>query len=178
MNTLVSLSSMMWSTASMSNTEGHLAELLATEFQEWQLIVLTHDHIFFEHIRRRAPDWQIQEFTSWSYDEGPRTVGYQTGALLEKARERLQADDLQGAATKGRRLNVWKNSTAAGHAQAAVPRSGQRVNLVQVVAGADKVSFLLRKLRSEPAETLSHPFPKFASLTIDRRAYIIDRAKQ
>lgn len=82
---------------------GHLAELLAGEFQGWQLIVLTHDHIFYEHLRRRAPQWHTMEISSWSFEEGPRLLGYDTGGLLEKARDRLESGDFQGAATKARR---------------------------------------------------------------------------
>jgi DNA repair exonuclease SbcCD ATPase subunit len=37
---------------------GRLAELLADGFADWQLIVLTHDQQFFEHLSRRAPSWR------------------------------------------------------------------------------------------------------------------------
>ena len=46
---------------------GRLAELLADGFSERQLIVLTHDQPFFEHLSRRAPSWRRLEFTSWSH---------------------------------------------------------------------------------------------------------------
>ena len=57
---------------------GRLAELLADGFSEWQLIVLTHDQPFFEHLSRRAPSWRRLEFTSWSHASGPRTTQYET----------------------------------------------------------------------------------------------------
>jgi len=82
---------------------GRLAELLADGFTDWQLIVLTHDQQFFEHLSRRAPSWRKIEFTSWSHTSGPRTTKYETSGRLAAARERLQSDDVQGAATKGRR---------------------------------------------------------------------------
>ena len=82
---------------------GRLAELLADGFGEWQLIVLTHDQQFFEHLSRRAPAWRKIEFTSWSHTSGPRTTKYETSGMLAAARERLHGDDIQGAATKGRR---------------------------------------------------------------------------
>ena len=82
---------------------GRLAELLADGFGEWQLIVLTHDQQFFEHLSRRAPSWRKIEFTSWSHASGPRTTRYETSGTLAAARERLQSGDVQGAATKGRR---------------------------------------------------------------------------
>jgi len=82
---------------------GRLAELLADGFAEWQLIVLTHDQQFFEHLSRRAPAWRKIEFTSWSHATGPRTTKYETSGMLAAAGERLQSGDVQGAATKGRR---------------------------------------------------------------------------
>jgi energy-coupling factor transporter ATP-binding protein EcfA2 len=82
---------------------GRLAELLADGFGDWQLIVLTHDQQFFEHLSRRAPSWRKIEFTSWSYASGPRTTRYETSGMLAAARDRLQSGDVQGAATKGRR---------------------------------------------------------------------------
>jgi hypothetical protein len=82
---------------------GRLAELLADGFSQWQLIVLTHDQQFFEHLSRRAPSWRKLEFTSWSYASGPRTTQYETTGILLNARERLESGDVQGAATKARR---------------------------------------------------------------------------
>jgi energy-coupling factor transporter ATP-binding protein EcfA2 len=82
---------------------GRLAELLADEFADWQLIVLTHDQQFFEHLSRRAPSWRKLEFTSWSYGSGPRTTQYATSGILAAAHERLQNGDVQSAASKARR---------------------------------------------------------------------------
>jgi energy-coupling factor transporter ATP-binding protein EcfA2 len=82
---------------------GRLAELLADGFSEWQLIVLTHDQQFFEHLSRRAPSWRKLEFTSWSHTSGPRTTQYDTTDILRGARERLESGDVQGAASKARR---------------------------------------------------------------------------
>lgn len=82
---------------------GALADLLADQFAAWQLVVLTHDHQFYERLVKRAPSWGKVEFTSWSYEEGPRTTEYQTGTMLEKAQRALADDDTHGAATKGRR---------------------------------------------------------------------------
>ncbi len=82
---------------------GRLAELLADGFSSWQLIVLTHDQQFFEHLSRRAPSWRKLELTSWSYGSGPRTTQYETSGILAAARERLESGDVHGAATKARR---------------------------------------------------------------------------
>jgi energy-coupling factor transporter ATP-binding protein EcfA2 len=82
---------------------GQLATLLAEKFDDWQLIVLTHDHQFFEHLWKRAPQWNRLEITSWSYDDGPRTTRYESGGRLQEARGRLAGGDANGAATKARR---------------------------------------------------------------------------
>jgi hypothetical protein len=82
---------------------GRLAELLADGFSDWQLIVLTHDQQFFEHLSRRAPSWRKLELTSWSYASGPRTTQYETSGILAAARDRLVSGDVHGAASKARR---------------------------------------------------------------------------
>ena len=82
---------------------GRLAELLADGFADWQLIVLTHDQQFYEHLSRRAPSWRRLEFTSWSHASGPRTMQYDTVDILRNARERLEHGDVNDAATKARR---------------------------------------------------------------------------
>ena len=82
---------------------GRLAELLADGFSDWQIIVLTHDQQFFEHLSRRAPSWRKLELTSWSYASGPRTTRYETSGILAAARERLESGDVHGAAAKARR---------------------------------------------------------------------------
>jgi recombinational DNA repair ATPase RecF len=82
---------------------GRLAELLADGFSEWQLIILTHDQQFFEHLSRRAPSWRRLEFTSWSHASGPRTTQYETTDILRNARERLEHGDIPDAASRARR---------------------------------------------------------------------------
>jgi len=82
---------------------GRLAELLADGFGAWQLIVLTHDQQFFEHLSRRAPSWRRLEFTSWSHASGPRTTQYETTGILRNARDRFERGDINDAATNARR---------------------------------------------------------------------------
>jgi energy-coupling factor transporter ATP-binding protein EcfA2 len=82
---------------------GELASLLAEKFDDWQLVVLTHDRQFFDHLARRAPSWRRLELTSWSFEQGPRTTRYESAGLVAEARGRLGAGDVSGAATKARR---------------------------------------------------------------------------
>lgn len=49
-----------------------LAELLVQELSDFQLIVLTHDPIWFDMLRRIAPaaGWEFRKIVGWSYDQG------------------------------------------------------------------------------------------------------------
>lgn len=106
---------------------GQLAELLAEKFEDWQLIVLTHDRQFFEHLSRRAPAWKRLEITSWSYDEGPRTTKYSAPGILAEASARLSQGDVNGAATKARRALEELLQEVCEHLQAELPfRRGAR----------------------------------------------------
>ncbi|HUY07890.1 MAG TPA: AAA family ATPase [Candidatus Dormibacteraeota bacterium] len=81
---------------------GQLAQVLVEDFANRQLLVFTHDALFYDRIRRYSSGWGFLELTSWSYAEGPRLALYETSALLAKAEASL-SDDRIGAAQKGRR---------------------------------------------------------------------------
>ena len=82
---------------------GRLAELLINDFADTQLIVLTHDELFFNRISVLGPSWIKEQFTSWSYERGPRTRRYDGEKLLSESSEALSSGDRIGAAQKGRR---------------------------------------------------------------------------
>ena len=83
---------------------GRLAKLLADKSEGTQFIVLTHDEHFFNQISVRAPNWIKTEFTSWSYDDGPRLALRSGDRLLDQAKVALVEGDRIGAAQKGRRV--------------------------------------------------------------------------
>lgn len=80
-----------------------LAELLVERYQDWQLIVLTHDRLFFERIRRLGPGWETLEFTSWDFNDGPRFSSYATTDHIARARAAVDDGDVPNAATATRR---------------------------------------------------------------------------
>ncbi|MCY4616410.1 MAG: AAA family ATPase [Chloroflexi bacterium] len=82
---------------------GRLADLLVDEFEGTQLIVLTHDELFFTQLSRRAPAWTRTEFTSWLYEAGPRTRESHSARALERAQEAIDEGDRVVAAQQGRR---------------------------------------------------------------------------
>lgn len=82
---------------------GAVAQLLATEYEDQQLIVLTHDHQFYTRLARQAPAWRREEFIGWEYEHGPRTRSAETEPLIQAARARLDDDDTIGAGQRARR---------------------------------------------------------------------------
>ena len=82
---------------------GELAALLAGDFAHRQVIVLTHDQLFFDRLARLAPSWKRIEFTSWDFNDGPRTMEYQSAKMLQKALSALDNGDRPGAGMMGRR---------------------------------------------------------------------------
>ena len=49
-----------------------VAQLIASRFSDFQVLMLTHDQIFFDTVQRNFPDWQRYKFTSWDYSTGPK----------------------------------------------------------------------------------------------------------
>ena len=72
---------------------GRLAELLVRDFDDTQLVVLTHDELFFRQLSTRAPSWTKTEFTSWSYEGGPLTRNPGSDRSLAAALEALDEAD-------------------------------------------------------------------------------------
>lgn len=82
---------------------GRLGELLIEEFQDWQLVVLTHDRYFFEQIRRKVKGWAAFQVLGWSYERGP-SLREQRGATdVDAALELLDVGAIGDAARRGRR---------------------------------------------------------------------------
>lgn len=49
-----------------------VAKLIATKFSNFQVLMFTHDQIFFDTVQRNFPEWQRYKFTSWDYSTGPK----------------------------------------------------------------------------------------------------------
>ena len=106
---------------------GRLAELLVKDFDTRQLIILTHDEQFYSRIRALAPSWIDEHFTSWSFEDGPRTRQYNGDRFLVESGEELMDGNRVGAAQKGRRALEEFLQEACEELQALLPfRRGQR----------------------------------------------------
>lgn len=49
-----------------------VSQLLASKFNDFQKLILTHDQVFSDTIQRDYPNWQRIKFTSWDYTNGPK----------------------------------------------------------------------------------------------------------
>ncbi len=49
-----------------------VAQLIASKFSDFQVLMITHDQIFFDTVARNFPEWQRYKFTSWDYTTGPK----------------------------------------------------------------------------------------------------------
>ncbi len=147
---------------------GRLAELLVKEFDTTQLILLTHDEQFYRRIRVLAPAWIDEHFTSWSFEEGPRTRRYNGDRLLVEAGEELVDGNRVGAAQKGRRALEEFLQEACEELEALLPfRRGQRNDQRM----ADEVmNGLRRTLKSRAKSIYKDLTPLFRLLEADLQA--------
>ena len=90
-----------------------LARLLVNELEDHQLIVLTHDSIWFDVFRRLAQrGWQHKRITRWSYEEGVEIETSQS-ELFADCKATLETGNVEIAAPRVRTYieNRLKNLT-------------------------------------------------------------------
>ncbi len=49
-----------------------VAKLIASKFSDFQVLMITHDQIFFDTVQRNFPEWQRYKFIAWDYATGPK----------------------------------------------------------------------------------------------------------
>ncbi len=75
-----------------------LAKLLVDEFSDYQLLVLTHDNIWFDQFRRLVKKgWQHKRIKNWSYEDGV-DIENTPGEQLEDCQEALKKGQVEFAA--------------------------------------------------------------------------------
>lgn len=82
-----------------------VAQLLASKFSDFQVLVLTHDQIFFDTMQRDFPQWQRYKVTSWDYTTGPKFK--LSKAYAEEIKEFLDNDEPVNAGQKLGRYLEW-----------------------------------------------------------------------
>ncbi|MFA5360058.1 MAG: DUF2813 domain-containing protein [Patescibacteria group bacterium] len=53
------------------DNRGNIIKLIEEKFSDYQLIILTHDDLWFEQIINRFPKWMKLKILRWEYDSGP-----------------------------------------------------------------------------------------------------------
>jgi energy-coupling factor transporter ATP-binding protein EcfA2 len=112
----------------MSIDQGHrfrIARLLMSEFDEFQMMVTTHDRIWFKELLAsqkmfgRSADFTGVEITNWSLADGPTLSDYKPAWI--QVDEKLIAGDLTGAGSGTRRNLEWVLQEIAERAQVPIP---------------------------------------------------------
>ena len=102
-----------------------ICELLFKQFKDCQLIITTHDGIWYEQLRSHQRAYRIQgkfknlEITRWEPDTGPFITPYKP--RWERIRERIGSSDKLGAGIEGRRYIEWLLKEICDATIAAVP---------------------------------------------------------
>jgi len=82
-----------------------VSQLIANRFSDFQILMLTHDQIFFDTVQRDFPQWNRYKFASWDYTTGPRCNF--TNNYIEEIQKLIEDDDPIGAGQKlGRYLEM------------------------------------------------------------------------
>jgi len=88
-----------------------ISDLLYKEFANYQFLITTHDHIWFEELHSAQRAFKVEnEFRNlkiirWSLEEGPILDKYRP--LWEDIEEKVASGDKEGAARTGRRCLEW-----------------------------------------------------------------------
>lgn len=82
-----------------------VSQLLAAKFNDFQILMLTHDQIFFDTVQKDFPQWNRYKFASWDYTTGPRCVF--SNNYNEEIEKLIEDDDPISAGQKlGRYLEM------------------------------------------------------------------------
>lgn len=80
-----------------------VVSLIASKFNDFQVLMITHDQIFFDTVQRSFPEWQRYKFTSWDYSTGPKCKPSKN--YLEEIQSYIDNDNpIQAGQTFGRYL--------------------------------------------------------------------------
>lgn len=79
-----------------------IAQLLSTKFQDFQILLLTHDKVFFDTIQMANPNWNRLKFVGWDYATGPKH-----GLALNYGEEIINFLDNDNAVSAGQALGRY-----------------------------------------------------------------------
>lgn len=68
-----------------------VSQLIASKFSDCQILLLTHDQVFFDTVQRDFPNWQRYKFISWDFNTGPKLK--LAKSYSEQIQESIDNDD-------------------------------------------------------------------------------------
>ena len=89
----------------------NICKLLLGEFRDKQLIITTHDEVWYEQLRafqrayRIEGDFKNLVITNWDVESGPTIIPYKI--IWDRIRERIDSGDKTGAGNDGRQYLEW-----------------------------------------------------------------------
>lgn len=142
-----------------------IAKLLVEEFDDRQVVITTHDGIWFEEIRKHQQAYGVEgrflnlEIQRWTLSEGP-VVRYHR-PTWEALEAKLNEADKTGSANDGRQLLEWilKEMAVSLQAKVALKRDCRYV----VNGLKDDVQARLRKLLPDKAAAIDSLFSEIVA---------------
>lgn len=102
-----------------------VSQLIATRFSDFQVLMITHDQIFFDTVQRDFPEWQRYKFTTWDYTIGPKCKPSKN--YLEEIQEYIDDDKpITAGQTLGRYLE-WTFGVVSEKMQTPIPYKVENV---------------------------------------------------
>lgn len=108
-----------------SKHRNHICRLLIEEFREKQLIITTHDNLWYEQLHRHQIAYNVTgnfknlTITSWDVSSGPNIRPYKP--RWEKIQEKISSSEKVGAGNEGRQYLEWLLETICETTATPVP---------------------------------------------------------
>ena len=129
-----------------SRHRNHICRLLIKEFQEKQMIVTTHDNLWYEQLQAHQRAYGVEGnfkslvITSWDMCSGPNIRPYKP--RWEKIQEKISSSDKEGAGNAGRQYLEWLLETICETTMTPVPfKKSGRYEIGSLLASAKKRLF-------------------------------------
>lgn len=164
---------------------GRVAELLLTEFRNWQLIITTHDEIWLDELASHQRAYHAEgrflnlRIHRWSLAEGPVVFPYKP--RWERIQSKLSEADKTGAANDGRQFLEWilMEICTSTDARGPMRKDGRyivsdlqepaRARLRQLLPGVSPdIDHLFQEITAAaaPGNLLSHENPNARSMSV------------
>ena len=143
-----------------------VSQLIAKKFGDFQILILTHDQIFFDTIQRDFPAWQRYKFTSWDYISGPRFKLSQN--YIEEIQEYINEDKpITAGQTLGRYLE-WTLSIISENMQTPIRFKIENVYTLSEFYDPLIARFKLKLKKPDKNHKLNYAFDQLEQGTIFR----------